>query len=120
LSVVRKSGANPGDVVRYVPASEPFVAALAIAALTFVEIVFAALFIFLLVTSGSGMKGSHLVVGPWTFVYEGNSVAVQQAEAFTLGSALLTLGAILSLYRKFFLPDVMLVKKRKLKYEDLM
>jgi len=118
--LAKKTGANPGDVVRFVPASEPMVAALAIAALTLLEIVFAALFIFLLVTGGTSFKGSHMVIGGTNYVFEGNSVPVQQTEAFALGAALLTLGAILSLYRKFFLPDVMIVKKRKLKYEDLM
>ena len=107
-------------MVRYVPASEPLVAAAAIGILALVETVFAGLFIFLLVTSGPSLKGHSFAVGPYAFAFEGNSVGVQQAEAFTLGSALLTLGAILSLYRKFFLPDVMIVKKRKLKYEDLM
>lgn len=83
------------------PASEPLVAAAAIGILTIIEVVFAMLFIFVLVTGE-------------------NSVVEQQFLAFALGSALVTLAAILSLYRKFFLPDVMLVKRRKLKYEDLM
>jgi hypothetical protein len=96
-----KKGATPGDVVRYVPAPEPMVAALAIGVLTLIEVVFAALFVLGLVSG-------------W------NSVRDQQMLAFWLASALLTLAAILSLYRKFFLPDVMIVKLRKLKYEDLM
>lgn len=83
------------------PAPEPIVAALAIAILTVVELAFAVLFIYTLVTGN-------------------NSVVEQQFMGFALGSALLTLAAILSLYRKFFIPDVMLVKRRKLKYEDLM
>jgi hypothetical protein len=96
------------------------VAAAAIAVLTFVEIVFAFLFIWLIVTSGPTLSGSTFTLAGQVWKFEGNSVEVQQAEGFALGSALLTLGAILSLYRKFFLPDVMIVKKRKLKYEDLM
>ena len=99
--MAKKAGTTPGDVVRYVPAPEPLVAAGAIAVLTLIETVFAVLFVWVLVTGE-------------------NSVPEQQALAFWLGGALLTLAAILSLYRKFFLPDVMLVKKRKLKYEDLM
>jgi ABC-type sugar transport system permease subunit len=118
--LARKSGTEPGDVVRYKPATEPMVAAMAIAILTVVEVVFAFLFIFLLVTSGPANAGSTFALAGQTWKFEGNSLEVQQAEAFALGSALLTLGAILSLYRKFFLPDVMIVKKRKLKYEDLM
>jgi len=98
---VARKGSAPGDVVRFVPASEPLVAAASIGILTLLEVAFAVAFIAMLVTSD-------------------NKVADQQLEAFLLGGALLTLAGILSLYRKFFLPDVMLVKKRKLKYEDLM
>lgn len=99
--MAKKAGTTPGDVVRYVPAPEPLVAAVAIGALTLIEVVFAALFVVVLIAG-------H------------NTVEEQQALAFWLGGALLTLAMILSLYRKFFLPDVMIVKKRKLKYEDLM
>ena len=119
--MAKKSGSEPGDVVRYVPAAEPMVAAAAIAILTLLEVVFAFLFIFLLVTSGPTLAGQPFVTIAGTVVkFEGNSVEVQQVEAFALANAFLALGAILSLYRKFFLPDVMIVKKRKLKYEDLM
>lgn len=99
--MAKKSGSTPGDVVRFVPAPEPMVAAVSIGILTLVETAFALGFLIVL--------------------YMGdNSVAAQQTEALLLGGAMLTLAAILSLYRKFFLPDVMIVKKRKLKYEDLM
>jgi len=99
--LAKKPGSTPGDVVRYDPAPEPLVAAVAIGILTLVEIAFALAFLVVLFASD-------------------NSVEAQQVEALLLGGALLTLAAILSLYRKFFLPDVMIVKKRKLKYEDLM
>lgn len=99
--MAKKSGTTPGDVVRFIPAPEPMVAAVSVGILTLVELVFALGFLVVLFTSD-------------------NSVEAQQIEALLLGGALLTLAAILSLYRKFFLPDVMLVKKRKLKYEDLM
>lgn len=99
--MAKKSGSTPGDVVRFVPAPEPMVAALSIGILTLVELAFALGFLVVLFASD-------------------NSVEAQQVEALLLGGALLTLAAILSLYRKFFLPDVMIVKRRKLKYEDLM
>jgi hypothetical protein len=99
--LAKKSGSTPGDVVRFVPAPEPMVAAISIGLLTLVEVTFALAFLVVLFASD-------------------NSVEAQQVEALLLGGALLTLAAILSLYRKFFLPDVMIVKKRKLKYEDLM
>lgn len=99
--MARKAGTIPGDVVRYVPAPEPMVAAGAIAFLSLLEVVFSVLFI-------------------WGLITGENTVKEQQRLAFWLGGSLLTLAMILSLYRKFFLPDVMIVKKRKLKYEDLM
>jgi hypothetical protein len=118
--LAKKSGSTPGDVVRYTPAPEPVIAALSIGVLTLLEVLFAALFIFLLVTSGTKYKGSSFTLAGQVFSFQGNSVGVQQTEALLLGGAMMALAAILSLYRKFFLPDVMLVKKRKLKYEDLM
>lgn len=118
--MAKKSGSTPGDVVRFVPAPEPMVAAVSIGILTLVELVFAVMFLFLLWTSGSTMEGRTLTLGGTEFAFTGNTLETQQAEALLLGGALLTLAAILSLYRKFFLPDVMIVKKRKLKYEDLM
>lgn len=87
--------------MRYTPAPEPAVAAMSIGILTLVELVFVVLFFYALIAGT-------------------NSVQEQQLMAFALGSALLTLAAILSLYRKYFIPDVMIVKRRKLKYEDLM
>ncbi len=98
--MAKKSGTTPGDVIRFTPATEPLVAAVAIGLLALIELVFSVLFIY-------GISAG------WKTVEE------QQLLAFWLASALLTLAAILSLYRKFFLPDVMIVKKRKLKYEDL-
>lgn len=94
-------------MVRFVPAREPAVAAFAIAVLALVELVFAGLFLITLV------EGNELLDGK-------ENVRQQQFLGFTLGSALLALAAILTLYRKFFVPDVMIVKRRKLKYEDLM
>jgi len=99
--LAKKSGSTPGDVVRFDAAPEPMVAAVAIAILTFVELAFAIGFM-------------------WVLIASDNSVEAQQVEALLLGGAFLALAAILSLYRKFFLPDVMIVKRRKLKYEDLM
>ncbi len=99
--MAKKAGPEPGDVVRYDPAPQPMFVAVVIGVLTLVEVVFVSLFVYGLFAD-------------W------NSVPQQQAMAFWLGSALLALAAILSLYRKFFIPDVMIVKKRKLKYEDLL
>lgn len=98
---ITTSGGKPvGDIVRYVPAPEPMHAAVGILVLTLVELAFVFLFFY------------GLFAGD-------NSVEFQQFEALVLGGATLTLGGILSLYRKFFVPDVLQVKLRKLKYEDL-
>ncbi|HVL47532.1 MAG TPA: hypothetical protein VM889_03150 [Candidatus Thermoplasmatota archaeon] len=94
-------GNEPGDVVRYDPAPEPLYAAVMIGLLTLVELVFIGLFI------GSMILG-------W------NAYADQQNQAIWLAGAMFTLAAILSIYRRYFVPDVMIVKKRKQKYEDLM
>ena len=118
--MAKKSGSTPGDVVRYEPAPEPLIAAVAIGVLTLVETVFALGFLVILFTSGQTFEGAHFTIAGTEFAFLGNTVEAQQAEALLLGGSLVTLAAILSLYRKFFLPDVMIVKKRKLKYEDLM
>lgn len=99
--MAKKPGSTPGDVIRFVPAPEPMVATVSMGILTIVELAFALGFLVVLFASD-------------------NSVFAQQVEALLLGGSLLTLAAILSIYRKFFLPDVMIVKRRKLKYEDLM
>jgi hypothetical protein len=40
--------------------------------------------------------------------------------AFGLASAFLVLGLILALYRRFYLDDIIVVKQRKEKWEDLL
>ncbi|MDX1610936.1 MAG: hypothetical protein R3185_01120 [Candidatus Thermoplasmatota archaeon] len=73
----------------------------AIVLLTALEIVFLGLF-----TAG-------IVLG-W------NSVKAQQVLTFWLANAFLVLGIILTLYRRFFLDDIVVVKARKPKWEDLL
>jgi hypothetical protein len=95
------SGSNYGDIHRYEPARESTVAALAIVLLTIVEIVFVGLFTYGLVL-GWGLS-------PVGNMYLGTILAVIFVD----------LAFILLLYRKEFLPDVMIVKKRRRKWEDL-
>jgi hypothetical protein len=90
-----------GEVVRFVQAPEPAGMVFVIGALTLTELAFVGVFLY------------ELADAP-------NTIAKQQFLAFVLGSALLNLAAILAVYRRWFLPDVMIVKKRKQKYEDLM
>ena len=95
------SGSNYGDVFRYEPARESTVAAIAIVLLTVVEVAFIGVFTF------------GLLAG-WGFTEVGNMYL-----GGLLALIFIDLSFILLLYRKEFLPDVMIVKKRRRKWEDL-
>jgi hypothetical protein len=95
------SGSTYGDIHRYEPARESTAAAVGIVLLTVIEIVFVGLFTFGL-ADGWG-------VTPLGNMYLGGILAVIFVD----------LAFILLLYRKEFLPDVMIVKKRRRKWEDL-
>jgi hypothetical protein len=95
------SGSNYGDIHRYEPARESTAAAIAIVLLTIIEIVFVALF-------------SYGMVAGWGFDPVGNMYL-----GFLLAAIFVDLAFVLLLYRKEFLPDVMIVKKRRRKWEDL-
>ena len=95
------TGSNYGDIHRYEPARENTAAAVAIVLLTLIEIVFVGLFTYGLV-NGWGLT-------PLGNMYLGGILAIVFVD----------LAFILMLYRKEFLPDVMIVKKRRRKWEDL-
>ncbi len=95
------SGNPYGDIHRYEPARESTAAAIAIVLLTLVEVVLIGLFTFGLIDG-------------WGLTEEGNMFL-----GFILAMLFIDLGFILALYRKEFLPDVMIVKKRRRKWEDL-
>ncbi|UTF53537.1 DUF7318 family protein [Natronosalvus rutilus] len=99
------SGSTYGDIHRYEPARESTAAAIAIVLLTFVQIIFVSLFVYGL-SANWGVAGLDAGVG--------NTLL-----GFLLSAIFLNLGFILLLYRKEFLPDVMIVKKRRRKWEDL-
>jgi len=95
------SGSTYGDIHRYEPARESTAAAIAIVVLTVLQVVFVALFTYGLV-SGWGLDDiGNMFLG------------------FLLAAIFVDLAFILLLYRKEFLPDVMIVKKRRRKWEDL-
>jgi hypothetical protein len=94
-------GSNYGDIHRYEPAPESTAATIAIVLLTIIEVVLVALFTWGLV-AGLGLD-------PTGNMYLG----------FLLAAIFIDLSFILLLYRKEFLPDVMIVKKRRRKWEDL-
>jgi hypothetical protein len=95
------TGSTYGDVHRYEPARESTAAAIAIVLLTLIEIVFVGLFTYGLITG-------------WGYDPLGNMYL-----GFVLAAIFIDLSFILLLYRKEFLPDVMIVKKRRRKWEDL-
>jgi hypothetical protein len=95
------SGSTYGDIHRYEPARESTAAAIAIVLLTMLQVALVALF-----TWG-------LFAG-WGLSPRGNMFL-----GFLLAVIFIDLAFILLLYRKEFLPDVMIVKKRRRKWEDL-
>jgi len=95
------SGGNYGDIHRYEPARESTAAAVGIVLLTVIEVVFVGLF-------------TYGLVSGWGFTPLGNMFL-----GGVLAVILIDLAFILVLYRKEFLPDVMIVKKRRRKWEDL-
>jgi hypothetical protein len=95
------TGSTYGDIHRYEPARESTAAAIAIVLLTVIEVVFVALFTFGLIDGWGTSPLGNMYLG------------------FILGVIFVDLAFILLLYRKEFLPDVMIVKKRRRKWEDL-
>jgi hypothetical protein len=95
------SGSTYGDIHRYEPARESIVAAIAIVVLTFLEIAFVGLFTYGLVSGWGLSEYGNMYLGG------------------LLAAIFVDLAFILILYRKEFLPDVMIVKKRRRKWEDL-
>lgn len=90
---------EPGDIVRYEEAERPLHAAVVITLLTFLELVFVVLVV-------------------WSLVAGWDSPQDQILQAQWLTAIFLILGFILMIYRRYFLPDMMVVKVRNKKYED--
>ncbi|WP_331232602.1 DUF7318 family protein [Natronorarus salvus] len=95
------SGSSYGDIHRYEPARESTVAAIAIVVLTIIEVVFVGVFTYGLVSAWGTTQAGNIYLG------------------LLLAAIFINLAFILVLYRKEFLPDVMIVKKRRRKWEDL-
>lgn len=90
-----------GLIHRYEPANESTAAAIGIVLLTVLEVVFVGMFTYGLSTGwGYDPFGNMFLGGLLTAIF-------------------IDLAFILLLYRKEFLPDVMVVKKRRRKWEDL-
>ena len=95
------TGSTYGDIHRYEPARESTAAAIAIVLLTVIEVVFVVLF-------------TYGLVSGWGLTDTGNMFL-----GAILAVVFIDLAFILMLYRKEFLPDVVVVKKRRRKWEDL-
>ena len=95
------SGSTYGDIHRYEPARESTAATLAIVLLTIVEVVFVFMFTYGLVEGWALSDTGNMFLGG------------------ILAVVFIDLAFILVLYRKEFLPDVIIVKKRRRKWEDL-
>ena len=95
------TGSTYGDIHRYEPARESTAAAIAIVLLTAVEVVFVFLFTYGLISGWGLSEVGNMFLGT------------------LLAVIFIDLAFILALYRKEFLPDVIVVKKRRRKWEDL-
>jgi hypothetical protein len=95
------SGSSYGDIHRYEPARESTAAAIAIVLLTMIEVLFVFLFVYGLMSGWGTTEIGNMFLGA------------------VLGIIFIDLAFVLALYRKEFLPDVMIVKKRRRKWEDL-
>jgi hypothetical protein len=95
------SGSTYGDIHRYEPARESTAAAIAIVLLTVIEVIFVFLF-------------AYGLISGWALTDLGNMFL-----GGVLAVIFVDLAFILALYRKEFLPDVIVVKKRRRKWEDL-
>lgn len=88
-----------GDIVRYEEPERPLTAALAILALTGLELIFV-LLLFVSLARGWKTPEDQIEQSRWLF------------------AIFFILGFILMIYRRYFMPDVMVVKVRNKKYED--
>ncbi|MFC7027740.1 hypothetical protein ACFQJ5_09355 [Halomicroarcula sp. GCM10025324] len=103
-------GSTYGDIHRYEPPRESTAAAVGIVLLTFIQIVLVGLFTYGMLAGWASGIGTTL------------TLRIIEANMFmggVLTAIFIDLAFIMMLYRKEFLPDVMIVKKRRRKWEDL-
>ena len=94
-------GSTYGDIHRYEPARESTAAMIAVVLLTVIEVVLVFMFAYGLVSGWALTENGNMFLGG------------------LLAGVFIDLAFILALYRKEFLPDVIVVKKRRRKWEDL-
>ena len=95
------TGSTYGDIHRYEPARESTAAAIGIVLLTIIEVLFVFLFAYGLVSGWALSAFGNMFLGA------------------VLAVVFVDLALVLALYRKEFLPDVVIVKKRRRKWEDI-
>ena len=103
-------GSTYGDIHRYEPPRESTAAAVGIVLLTVIQVGLVGLFTYGMLTGWASGIGTVL------------TVSLIEANMFlggVLTAIFIDLAFIMLLYRKEFLPDVMIVKKRRRKWEDL-
>ena len=103
-------GSTYGDIHRYEPPRESTAAAVGIVLLTVIQVALVGLFTYGMIAGWASGIGTKLTVG------------LIEANMFlggVLTAIFIDLSFIMLLYRKEFLPDVMIVKKRRRKWEDL-
>jgi len=103
-------GSTYGDIHRYEPPRESTAAAVGIVLLTIIQVGLVGLFTFGMLSGWASGIGTTL------------TVSLIEANMFlggVLTAIFIDLAFIMLLYRKEFLPDVMIVKKRRRKWEDL-
>ena len=98
-------GSTYGDIHRYEQPRESTAAALAIVVLTVIEILLVGVF-------------TYGIIAGWGYPTQFSEVG-NMFLGTVLAGIFINLAFILLLYRKEFLPDVMIVKKRRRKWEDL-
>jgi hypothetical protein len=103
-------GSTYGDIHRYEPPRESTAAAVGIVLLTVIQVGLVGLFTYGMLAGWASGIGTTL------------TVSLIEANMFlggVLTAIFIDLAFIMLLYRKEFLPDVMIVKKRRRKWEDL-
>ena len=103
-------GSTYGDIHRYEPPRESTAAAVGIVLLTIIQVGLVGLFTYGMLAGWAAGIGTTL------------TVSLIEANMFlggVLTAIFIDLAFIMLLYRKEFLPDVMIVKKRRRKWEDL-
>ena len=103
-------GSTYGDIHRYEPPRESTAAAVGIVLLTIIQVGLVGIFTYGMLAGWASGVGTVL------------TVSLIEANMFmggVLTAIFIDLAFIMLLYRKEFLPDVMIVKKRRRKWEDL-